>query len=309
MEGRKVAFMKIEQLYYIVTIAKNNSISEAAKKLHISQSALSQSIANLEEELGLQILNRSKKGTVPTPDGEYILSLAEIVLDKFEQIKHYATDRNAENSKELRIGIVKGLHFPFFPKILSQLKEEIPNLKITLIEKGSSEIIKAINDKQVDIGILVSYENTNEPLSNLYTEILYEENLYVLFDKNSHLATYKSITPNQLVNLPFVHYNGEFMNWLFQRFVEEFGNIDVLFTTDNAETLREVIKEGLAVTIETKLEMLNNPFIKTDEILYRPLKLNIFKNTNIIVATSVNKVKRNEIKSFIKQFKMETYEL
>lgn len=296
--------MQLEQLKYIITVAKNNSISESAKKLFISQSALSQSISKLEEELGIQIFNRTRLGTFPTPEGKKILTLAETALEQIEQMKNFAHAQKSLIKKELKIGIVKGLHFPFFPLVLSQLKKNYPSLKVTLIEKGSSDLIKAIRNKQVDVGILVSYEKTVEETANFYTEILYEENLYVLFNKNSHLANYEYITPNQILNLSFVHFNGEFMNWFYQRFSEEFGQIEVLFTSKNAEVIREVIKDGLAITIETKLEILNNPYVKTNEILFRPLKQDILTDFNIIIASLDRKLNQSEIKSFIELFKL-----
>lgn len=65
--------MNLEQLMYVVELSKSKSLSEAAANLHISQSALSQSITSLEKELGLKLFRRARTGTLPTAEGASII--------------------------------------------------------------------------------------------------------------------------------------------------------------------------------------------------------------------------------------------
>lgn len=73
--------MHIEQLEYIVEVTKTGSLSVASKNLHITQSALSQSIKQLEAEIGVKIFRRSSQGTIPTDEGKILIQKAKEVLN------------------------------------------------------------------------------------------------------------------------------------------------------------------------------------------------------------------------------------
>ena len=302
-------YMQIEQLKYIVTISTNNSISDSAADLHISQSALSQSVAKLEEELEIRIFNRSRLGTIPTVEGKQIIILANEALDKIKDIKTKADKYKISNNQQLQIGLVSGLYLPFLPLIISQLRNDFPKLNINLIEKGSVEIIQAIIDKEVDIGVLAIYENTLKKKENIHLEILYEEEMYVFVSSRSSLAVFNSLHPSQLLNEPFVLYNGEFMNWYFGKFTKQYGEVEVLFTTNNAETIRESVKKGIAITIETRLELINNPFIKSKEVIPIPLKENNMDKNHIGIATLKENFVSKENNRFINLLKSKVKEL
>ncbi|ASN04292.1 LysR family transcriptional regulator [Virgibacillus necropolis] len=295
--------MQIEQLQYIVSISRYNSISESAKNLHISQSALSQSISKLEEELGLKIFYRSRLGTFQTTEGKQIITLATEVLEKIKCIIDKAEEYKNPDSHELKIGLVSGLYLPFLSTIISLLRSDFPKLTITLIEKGSIEIIDAILDEELDIGILALYENTLRKKENIHFEILYEENMYVFVNEKSPLTSFSYLTPQQLLNQSFVMFNGEYMNWFFKKFTNYYGDVEVLFTSSNSETIMDAVRKGLAITIETKMELINNPYIKSKELIPIPLREHIFEKNHLGIVTLKENSTSVERKSFIKLLK------
>ncbi len=79
--------MNIEQLEYVIEVAKQGTISKAAEKLHVSHSAISQSLSSLESELGLIIFKRSRSGTICTEEGKKVLDLAYEVYYKVQELK------------------------------------------------------------------------------------------------------------------------------------------------------------------------------------------------------------------------------
>lgn len=98
--------MKIEQLEYITEVAKSGSLSLAARKLYITQSAISQSITSLEAELGVKIFRRSRIGTTPTDTGKKIIKKALETLEKLDELK-METDLNLNLvDGNLRIGTI-----------------------------------------------------------------------------------------------------------------------------------------------------------------------------------------------------------
>ncbi|HLR92550.1 MAG TPA: LysR family transcriptional regulator [Atopostipes sp.] len=301
--------MQMEQLKYIVTISTNNSISESAKVLHVSQSALSQSVAKLEEELGVKVFHRSRFGTIPTKEGEIIITLAKDALDKLSDIKNAANQYKNRADQEMKVGLVSGLYLPFLPMIISQLQSEFLKLNFKLIEKGSREIIQAVHEKVIDVGILAVYEDTLKNKANIHLEKLYDERMYVFVNNRSPLTSYRILEPLQLINESFILYNGEFMNWYFEKIVAKYGKAKILFRTNNAETIRESVRKGLGITIETKTELLNNPYIKTKEIIAIPLKVNEPVKYHIGVAMLKETVKSMENKRLIELLRKKTNEL
>ena len=78
--------MNFEQMEHIVNVANEMSISKAAEKLFISSSGMSQSITQLENELGIKIFNRSKQGVTPTFEGKIVISKAMTLLNTIKEL-------------------------------------------------------------------------------------------------------------------------------------------------------------------------------------------------------------------------------
>jgi len=86
--GRR-EIMTLQQLYYLVTVADCGNITEAAKKLFISQPSLSAAIHNLEKEMGVTAFVRANKGVVVTREGEELLSYARMLLEQADNMKDH----------------------------------------------------------------------------------------------------------------------------------------------------------------------------------------------------------------------------
>lgn len=292
--------MRIEQLEYIVSVAKTHSFSKTAQDLHVSQPAISQSILKLEEELGVNIFERSSSGVNLTVEGSVIIENAKDILTKLDELMYNANKFRTSNQKELKIGLVTGLHLPFLPDMLSELKREFPQQHVSFQEMGSIDILESIINQKLDIGILVIYDKTLKHQNIVRFEKFYELQFYIFVHQHSPLASFESLTPHDLKDYTFVMYSAEFMNWYFDKFNQSFGPFDVLFTSNNIETIRETVRRGLAVTIDTKAELLNNPFVKSGELIPIPLSINITdqsylglvkvkkKSTSIETTTFIN---------------------
>lgn len=91
--------MTLQQLKYVITIAKYNSMNKAAKELFVSQPNMSETVKALEEELGIKIFNRSNRGIIVTPEGEEFLSYARQVIDQYSLLElRYVDKKFKKNS-------------------------------------------------------------------------------------------------------------------------------------------------------------------------------------------------------------------
>jgi len=203
--------MQLEQLTHIVYANKYKSLTKAAEVLHVSQSALSQSILKLEQELNVVLFTRSRTGVIPTEEADFFIKKAETILSEVDTITAKAKKISSSNNKKLIIGTISGLHISFFTSILLHLKEQFPDLEVNYIENKSLVLQEAILNNQIDISLIVIYEQTNRKQNILITKPLMESRMFLLVNKLSKFATETMISPAQISNEPLAMYDGEFI--------------------------------------------------------------------------------------------------
>lgn len=264
--------MNIEQLKYIVEVAKMESFSEAAENLYITQSALSQSIARLESKLNIEIFNRTRTGVIPTEVGKNIIRKASEALIKINNITEIASG-NLIHGK-LRIGTIPGSSL-FFPKLLANYKQLYPNVQVDLIEKSSQEIIDDIKQNKIDVGLVgLTREGTELKDPSIKSEIIYRGEMIVAVSSDSVLANKASITPEEVKQYPLVLYNDDRLWEFIHYFSKKFGDVNILYTTNNLDTVRNTVLEDLAITIGPDYTVKSDFHVLNKTII--PLKINGF---------------------------------
>ena len=149
--------MNLEQLEYVVEIAKTQSFSAASEHLHVTQSAISQSVHRLEKELGIILFERSRQGTHPTPEGKQFIAKALDILQRIDELKSL----NAEASSlsgELHVATFPSV-MPYLVQSAADMKREHPQLNISIEEKGSMEIIEDIRNNKTHLGFIATTPN------------------------------------------------------------------------------------------------------------------------------------------------------
>ncbi|PEJ60355.1 hypothetical protein CN692_03415 [Bacillus sp. AFS002410] len=162
--------MNFEQMEYIVKVASEKSILKAAEKLHITSSGLSQSISQLENELGITIFNRSRKGTFPTEEGKILINRASEVLQLISKLNEELFDY--KNNKKVHLKIVATPTFStVLQRALNRINVEHPNVTIDIEEKDPALIMETIKHTEYDfcffpqdLEILESEKNINYDL-------------------------------------------------------------------------------------------------------------------------------------------------
>lgn len=153
--------MRFEQLNHLLFAVHYGSVTRAAEALFITQSALSQSISRLEEELGVQLLVRTKMGVEATPDCHFFLEKSRLVVDALEEMRREAA-KLAENSK-MRIGTVKGLHLNFLMPAFLSFKSRFPHLSFEYEDRKRCLCTTQLNSITVLNIFRIVYELHGEP--------------------------------------------------------------------------------------------------------------------------------------------------
>lgn len=143
--------MNIRYLRYFTTLVEEQSFTKAAEKLCIAQPPLSRQIKNLEEELGVDLIDRTSRPLRPTPAGEVLYSHALLILEKIAETKKL-TKNLPKNSGVIKIGFVVSLLYGLLPKIIATYRNIYPNIKIELLEMSSIEQLEALKNGEIHIG-------------------------------------------------------------------------------------------------------------------------------------------------------------
>jgi DNA-binding transcriptional LysR family regulator len=158
--------MNISTLRYFKEIVESKSISKVAQNGHISQSALSQIIQKLENELGYQLLNRSNKGVYPTEMGRIVYKYAGTMIRIHEKMEEELISRK-QKLENVRINGYPSFINYSLPCILYKIKKKFPDYKFEIHSKSSDESFKDLMNEVIDLAF-VSHELSDDRLTNTY---------------------------------------------------------------------------------------------------------------------------------------------
>lgn len=163
MENIKLSNYNYDSIKYFISVAKHGSLSLAAKSLGISQSALSQSMKNLEQSLNVTLFNRNTRGVILTEEGKVLYQQASIG-DKYfkEALVETLRKKTFESNKVFKISISTSLSRIFFNDKIRQIQEILPGINLQFVKQSlENEIVDLLQTGAYDLIILKSTEDFN----------------------------------------------------------------------------------------------------------------------------------------------------
>jgi LysR family hydrogen peroxide-inducible transcriptional activator len=148
--------MTLLQLNYVIELSRYNSFSATAKKLNISQPALSLQVSKLEEELGIHLFKRSPTTVTLTTEGELFVDKARELLKLAEKLKDLPFEMEQKPEGLLRIGVIPTLAPYWFPMFTSKFSKTYPKIRLTVTELKTDEIISELKNGQLDAGFIAT---------------------------------------------------------------------------------------------------------------------------------------------------------
>ena len=144
--------MYLEQLHYLEILSQYTSLSQASAALFISQPALSRTISNLEQELNLQLIQRTHKGYVMTEEGKMVAQYAAKISEEIQNIYVYAAKQNQQD--KVYFTSVPGLCDSIIIQSLSAFRQQYPDLNFHLDFNTTQKIIQSLNDSISDFALI-----------------------------------------------------------------------------------------------------------------------------------------------------------
>jgi LysR family transcriptional regulator, cyn operon transcriptional activator len=190
--------MELRQLKYFIKAKELLNFTEAAKTLNITQSTLSQQIKQLEDELDIQLFNRIGKRIILTEAGELFSEYASQSINRANQGLLLLKDLNNLNTGKITIGVIYSMRIPF-AKALIQFAKQYPNIKVQVVFGTTKDLLEKLELHQFDF-VLSFYEKAKLP--HLKYQTLLSSNMVLVTAKKSLLANKRTISLNQVAELP-----------------------------------------------------------------------------------------------------------
>ena len=176
--------MNMKQALYFKTIAQYGTITAAAKQLYISQPSLSQTLRQIEDEVGTPLFDRSTSPFHLTYAGELYLKAVEAMLDIETRLKEEIESIRRDDGGRLRLGISVTRAMQVLPDVIPIFTKAYPNVTIELTEAASASLEGLLQKGQIDLALAALEANE----ANIAYELIEKESIGILAGKDSQLA-------------------------------------------------------------------------------------------------------------------------
>jgi len=211
--------MELRQLRYFVMLGRELHFAKAAEKLFITQPALTKQIQQLEEEIKVKLLERTKRNVKLTEAGKYLLNESQYIINHLEQVIE-ATQRKAEGEEgEVRIGFVGSAMQNIIPNLLEKLNFSHPGIHTSLQELNNKDQLDALLHDKLDIAF-VRLETVPRELEK---KVVFEDSFSLVVSKKHLIGKTNFESLSQFKNEQFILFSNDYSQ-------EYYDNIMSIFT-------------------------------------------------------------------------------
>ncbi|MGW3115642.1 LysR family transcriptional regulator [Streptomyces sp. NPDC001107] len=263
--------MRTEQLEYIAAVTRLGSLRRAAEELRLSQPALSETVRNLERELGVDLLERKRSGATMSAEGRELLPHIIDVLDAVDRLRSAAGEQH-RISRMVRVGTVNAATVPLLIPAVQAFRAAHPMTQVEVVGAQQSEIHRALLEGGFDLGLVNHLDGDDLPADFDSTELLRGRPVLCL-RPDSPLATLSAVTVDDVLGGPepvIAMRSGYVMHRYAHRLLRG-RSPDFSFSTDGAEMGKLMVAEGLGATLLPDFSVIGDPLERRGSITYRPI--------------------------------------
>ena len=250
--------MADRRLQVFHAVAKQLSFTKAAEVLFMTQPAVTFQIKQLEEHFNTRLFDRGHGRISLTPAGELVLDYAEKILGLSSEMDVRLAEMTGEVGGSLLVGASTTIAEFLLPRIMGEFKTKYPNVRPRLVVANSESIETRVAEHTLDIGFIES--PTHQP--NLQTEVCCEDEMQVICSPKFPLARLKEITPQHLVDQPFVSREPgsgtrEFTEVYLHKHGFDVDRLVPVMELGSPLALLEVVETGLGYAIASRSSVTN----------------------------------------------------
>jgi LysR family hydrogen peroxide-inducible transcriptional activator len=254
--------MTLNELKFIVALAKARNFRKAAEACFVSQPALSFAVKKLEEELGVLLFERNRNEVSITPIGERVIEQATHAIEEANRVKEIAKQGNNQLAGALRLGVIYSVGPYLLPEIIPILRRTAPEMPLIVEENITSNLETQLRNGVIDVAIIAMPFD----ISGIKTLPLYEEEFVMVVPSGHEWATRSAVDVSELADEKILLLNSGhcFSNQVLQACprLSEKGEI---LQGNSLDTIRNMVASNLGLTVlpaSATISRYENPLIK-----------------------------------------------
>ena len=287
--------MNFNQLRIFYSVARNSSVTLAAKELFLTQPAVSIQIHLLEENYSVKLFNRSGKGITITEEGKLLLSYAERIFNLSDEMEEALWQMKSLDRGRLKIGSSRTIGSYYLPQLFEIFKLKYPHIEIQMDISNSSRVIEEILSFQNDIGFIgIDYFH-----KNLVLKPFIKERLVLITPPDHELTRKKAISFKELNGQKMImrEKGSGTMELIKQELTKNKVSVETVMELGSNEAIKRAVEAGLGVSI------ISNNVVKREKDQGRIKVLHFSSNKDIIryfyIIYHKDKYLSNLLKTFL----------
>ncbi|WFP65578.1 MULTISPECIES: LysR family transcriptional regulator [unclassified Mesorhizobium] len=238
----------LKQVRYFIAAAETGQVSRAAIQLNVSQSAVTTAIRQLEDLIGITLLNRTSLGVTLTRDGEQFLRRGRDIIATVEQALHLQRDGEREVAGEVRLGTTTIVTGYFLAPLLARFHYVYPDVRLILEELSRQAAEKAVLDGRFDLALTMTQDAQQD--GGLNYKLLHRSSRRLWLSANHALLAKESVTLGEVAQEPYIALTvDDAWDNALRYWETEPVKPKVVYRTDSVEAIRTMVASGLGVSI------------------------------------------------------------
>ncbi|MDY3361895.1 MAG: LysR family transcriptional regulator [Clostridium celatum] len=270
--------MNIKQIQYFISVAEHLNFTKAAKENYLSQTAISQQIKNLEDNLGFKLFIRNKHSVKLTPSGDVFFIESKSLIETLNNAVNKASLASFGYIGTINIGFLEGYENILLPKLISNFKDKYPKISLNIIRGNIDELYKKLQNNLIDFVFGYDFAIDSYPL--IKSKVVSSCPLCVVVYAGHKFSYKNSINRNELSNEDFIFIDRTISPFAFDSIISAFVSFgfspNIKHTVDSIETSLLMVKSKLGITILPKFQ--DN--YRSNDLVFIPLE-NEYANSTI----------------------------
>jgi DNA-binding transcriptional LysR family regulator len=243
--------LEFREIRYALSVAKERSFTKAATRLNISQSAVSEQVKLLEDEIGFALFRRTPRGIEVTERGRTFLYEAERVVGDVLSLSDVARRLRGAPSEALVLGMGSGMAQIFMPRLFGDLDRVLPGVRLEIVTAPTKTIFHDLHEERIDAGIAIESDPERVPAGLIFDRLTDAEMGLIAHPAHPLAAVNAPVDVGRLVTEPIIM--SELTVGYGQAVLSLFADLgirpNILAIADNIETMKVIVQAGKGIAI------------------------------------------------------------
>lgn len=241
--------ISIRQLSAFISVADNGSFTRASEQMHLTQSAVSGLIKELESSLGIVLFDRTTRQLSLSVVGHHLLPQARRILNEMQLFENEASSLTSLAQGQVRLAVSQ-FAASSMPAVIAQFTKAYPDISVSLLDCSAENVLEHIQNIEVDLGVGTERGFT-EPDDDISADLLYQLPFCVVMPDNHALAQKSEVIWQDLVDTPLITLQGPFIEQVTAELDEEIASHiqQARYKVNFMSTALEMTRQGFGITL------------------------------------------------------------